>query len=50
MIYNDWIMVGNIMYKLEIIVSIILKNVVHVHIVINNTGDESKIPALTVSL
>ena len=28
MIYNDWIIVGNIMYKWEIILSIILQNVV----------------------
>ena len=27
-IYNDWIIVGNIMYKWEIILSIILQNVV----------------------
>ena len=28
MIYKDWIIVGNIMYKWEIILSIILQNVV----------------------
>ena len=28
MIYNDWIIVENIMYKWEIILSIILQNVV----------------------
>ena len=28
MIYNDWIILGNIMYKWEIILSIILQNVV----------------------